>query len=259
MSLIQTEMPAFDVRQVDHVAVSSDRFETWSAVRRVASGAAFRILGEQPGREVVVAPIRGGEGDAAPRFGLSVEPCPGGGSWLSVEVRAPSSSSDVRALTWLSHALRHAALSLLVPPVLSPLRRGSFGSMPGDDLLPRARLQTTYHVDLDASPAAVWPWLAPRSAGLDGFGALALEPGTAIVLGAPGLRAGRPFLATWTFTLDAMKDDTTRLTTRVRADSEAALELASVRPLVQGLREVMAHSFPMMVGRSPRTSVTMRV
>lgn len=40
--------------------------------------------------------------------------------------------------------------------------------MPGDDLVPEARLQTTRAVTITAEPAAVWPWLVQMGPGRAG-------------------------------------------------------------------------------------------
>jgi len=105
-------------------------------------------------------------------------------------------------------------------------------ALPGDDILPGARDQVTHHIDIEAPPAALWPWLVQmgcrrggwyswdlldnagvRSAdrivpelqhlavgdivpltprGPDGVAVLVLEPPRALVLGDPSLLPGRP-------------------------------------------------------------------
>ena len=42
------------------------------------------------------------------------------------------------------------------------------GTLPGDDLLPDAALQSTRAVTIDAEPAAVWPWLVHMGSGRGG-------------------------------------------------------------------------------------------
>jgi protein-S-isoprenylcysteine O-methyltransferase Ste14 len=101
----------------------------------------------------------------------------------------------------------------------------------GDELLPAARTQVTHHIDIDAPPAKVWPWLVQMGRGRggwyswdlldnggvrsaheiepalqdvsvgdvlpikpespDGFAVLRLEPARALVLGDPSLLPGR--------------------------------------------------------------------
>jgi proline iminopeptidase len=102
----------------------------------------------------------------------------------------------------------------------------------GDDVLPEARAQTTHHIDIDAPPADVWPWLVQmgrrrggwyswdvldnggrpsadriiaalqklevgdilpmKEEGPGGFAVLVLDPPRALVLGDPSLLPGRP-------------------------------------------------------------------
>lgn len=104
--------------------------------------------------------------------------------------------------------------------------------LPGDDLLPAARAQVTHHVDIDAPPAEVWPWLVQmgrrrggwyswdlldnggvpsadrifpelqklavgdvlpiKATGPDGMTVVLLDPPRALVLGDPSLLPGRP-------------------------------------------------------------------
>jgi hypothetical protein len=123
--------------------------------------------------------------------------------------------------------------------------------LPGDELVPDAKLRWTHGVTIRAGPADVWPWLVQmgcRRAGWysydgldnggspsaerivpelqraavgdvfpmtptaeDGFVVRAIDPGRALVLGDP---TGS---ATWAFTLVPIDERTTRLVTRVRA------------------------------------------
>jgi proline iminopeptidase len=39
----------------------------------------------------------------------------------------------------------------------------------GDDLLPEAHAQATHHIDIDAPPASVWPWLVQMGRGRGGW------------------------------------------------------------------------------------------
>jgi hypothetical protein len=41
--------------------------------------------------------------------------------------------------------------------------------LPGDDLVPKPRLKATHAVTIEASPAAVWPWLVQIGQGRGGF------------------------------------------------------------------------------------------
>jgi pimeloyl-ACP methyl ester carboxylesterase len=131
-----------------------------------------------------------------------------------------------------------AAMRDIVRPLCSPtpaalpvIRDPARLTLPGDELLPSARAEVTHHVDIQASPDRVWPWLvqmgrrrggwyswdlldnggAPsadrilpelqqlvvgdvlpvKAKGPDGFTVLALEPPSALVLGDPSLLPSR--------------------------------------------------------------------
>ena len=45
------------------------------------------------------------------------------------------------------------------PEVRSELHDVRRLNLPGDDLLPLARAEVTHHVDIQAPPEKVWPWL----------------------------------------------------------------------------------------------------
>ncbi len=104
-------------------------------------------------------------------------------------------------------------------------------TLPGDDLLPDARAEVTHHVDIQAPPERVWPWLVQmgrrrggwyswdlldnggvpsadrivpelqqlavgdilpiKASGSEGFAVLVLDPPRALVLGDPSLLPGR--------------------------------------------------------------------
>jgi hypothetical protein len=64
----------------------------------------------------------------------------------------------------------------LTTPVLRPwhMRWGATeaevaGSMPGDDIVPRAQFNATRSVTIDATPARVWPWIAQLGYRRGGF------------------------------------------------------------------------------------------
>jgi len=113
------------------------------------------------------------------------------------------------------------------PEVASDVREGARTALPGDELLPAARAEVTHHVDIEASPEAIWPWLVQmgrrrggwyswdlldnggvpsadrivpelqnlavgdilpiKAEGPEGFAVLALDPPRALVLGDPSL------------------------------------------------------------------------
>jgi hypothetical protein len=116
-------------------------------------------------------------------------------------------------------------------PHVAPADRAT---LPGDDLLPAARAQATHHIDIEAAPDRVWPWLVQMGRGRagwyswdrldnggipsadriipalqtlavgdilpikpnspDGMAVLALDPPRALVLGDPSLLRGRSAL-----------------------------------------------------------------
>ncbi len=130
-------------------------------------------------------------------------------------------------------------------------------SLPGDDLLPGARYSLTHAADIEAPPALVWPWLmqlgcdrggwysidALDHAGVpsvdhlvpewtdrrlgdkvattleqDGFYAVrAIEPGHLLALAGETDRLGGHVQMIWSFVLEPIGEDATRLVTRVRA------------------------------------------
>jgi hypothetical protein len=42
-------------------------------------------------------------------------------------------------------------------------------SLPGDDLVPNAKLKATHTITINASPAQIWPWLVQIGQGRGGF------------------------------------------------------------------------------------------
>lgn len=262
MSLLDTLMPSYGVREVDHVAVRAGADATWNAIRAidfrrvplVRNPFAIRlvsdrirarlrgapspqprmgdILGEDPGREIVV----GAPGQVA--WSLSVAPRPGG-SWLTIDVRVAASERaarvrsrrSLRVAGHLARALRRA-VGGRVAEELGRAASDEQAVLAGDDLLPAARAQVTHHVDIEAPPSEVWPWLVQmgrrrggwyswdlldnggvpsadriipalqrlavgdvlpvKPEGEDGFAVLVLEPPRALVLGDPSLLPRRP-------------------------------------------------------------------
>jgi len=160
--------------------VASSRIED---ITRTGSG--FVLLGEEPGREVVV----GSAGKfwqptinfasvtaetfssfSDPGFGklawcLRVDPRAGGGSWVGVEVRVAAtdaaSLARFRRYWWLigrfSHAIRRGLLHTLVRELGAADEEGR--PVPGDPILPERRFQKTHAVIIESPPSRVWPWL----------------------------------------------------------------------------------------------------
>jgi hypothetical protein len=78
-----------------------------------------------------------------------------------------------RSFAWLGGGL---ALAVFYATVLRPRQRHwgassdeAFRLLPGDDLVPQPRLETTHALTIQAPPAAVWPWLAQLGQGRGGF------------------------------------------------------------------------------------------
>jgi hypothetical protein len=152
----------------------------------VAPGTRWLLLGEEPGHEVAVgsagrfwrsriefAPLHAagfrsfdeaGFGKVA--WSLRVDPRADGGSWITLELRV--GATDVRSWRrfrryWaligpFSQALRRGALRLLERE-LGPVGNEEAAALPGDTLLPGARLQRTHSRFIEAPPSSVWPWL----------------------------------------------------------------------------------------------------
>jgi hypothetical protein len=220
MSLIRELIPAPRLRQVERVAVAAPPAEAWRLLRHVdiyrhvpifrrlialrglpdrlrgraapplaratiddiAARSEFRVLAEEPGREVVLGAIgtfwqptilwRQVAPDAFERFdtpgwgkvawNLRVDPR-GAGCWVTCEVRVTVTSDDAwprfqrywRIIGRFSHGVRRAFLSSVARELGVPGR----DPLPGDDLLPGARFERTHAVTIEAPPARVWPWL----------------------------------------------------------------------------------------------------
>jgi hypothetical protein len=150
------------------------------------AGSGFRLLGEEPGREVVVGAIgkfwqpvieyaavtsadftpfdRPGYGKLA--WCIRVDPREGGGSWVGFELRVgatdPASLARFKRYWWIigrfSHAMRRHFLTKLAKelgPAVSDARR----RLPGDEILAATRAQKTHGVTIEAPVEKVWPWL----------------------------------------------------------------------------------------------------
>lgn len=170
-----------------------------------------------------------------------------------------------------THAIRTVVLGLLEKQLdaIDP----EHTALPGDLLMP-ARSTRTMGVVVEATPLEVWPWLLQLGSGRAGWYALdaaptgaprpddvihpewqhlevgalvgpregsdsplavlELDPGRALVLGSPSLRAPRhpprslepDFKVTWAFVLEPIGDEACWLGARVRADTAFGLELA---------------------------------
>jgi hypothetical protein len=148
-------------------------------------GSGFLVLGEEPGREVVVGAVgkfwqpaieyasvtpAGFLAFDRPGFGklawcIRVDPREGGGSWVGFELRV--GATDAASLArfqhywWIigrfSHAIRRSFLGRLVEE-LGPAGSDERRRIEGDDLLV-ARFQKTHGITIEAPVDKVWPWL----------------------------------------------------------------------------------------------------
>jgi hypothetical protein len=150
------------------------------------AGSGFLLLGEEPGREVVVGAVgkfwqpaieyaavtpAGFTAFDRPGFGklawcIRVDPREGGGSWVGFELRVgatdPASLARFKRYWWIigrfSHAIRRSFLGKLVAE-LGPAGSDERRSLPGDEILAASRVQKTHGVTIEAPVASVWPWL----------------------------------------------------------------------------------------------------
>lgn len=204
-------------------------------------------------------------------WGLSVVPRRSGGSWVTFELRVALTDAVSEAAfdrSWkvispFTHAIRTVVLGLLEKQLdaIDP----EHTALPGDLQMP-ARYTRTTGVVVEATPMEVWPWLlqlgreddvlhpewqhlevgalvGPRDGSISGspLAVLELDPGRALVLGSPSLRAPPrglepDFKVTWAFALEPIGDEACWLGARVRADTALGLEQA----LRQGW-EVLGH------------------
>ena len=148
-----------------------------------ARGPGFQILGEEPGREVVVgalgrfwkpniewAAVTPADFPGFPEKGwgkvawsLRVDPREAGGSWISFEVRVGATdavSFERFRPYWMligrfSRAIRRAGLHQMAKVLGAPPPAPAAG----DDLLPSAAFERTHEQFIEAPPSRVWPWL----------------------------------------------------------------------------------------------------
>jgi hypothetical protein len=155
------------------------------------TGSGFLLVREEPGREVVVgsvgkfwkpaiefAPVTAEQFPSfhEPGFGklawcIRVDPRAGGGSWITVELRVGATDSKSwsrfqrywRFIGRFSHAIRHGVMRLLAEELWAPPADGS-RPLPGDELLPKARLRKTHAITIESPMEQVWPWLLQMGA-----------------------------------------------------------------------------------------------
>ncbi len=149
------------------------------------SGSGFLLLGEAPGKEVVI----GSAGKfwqpkiefarvtsetftafAEPGYGklawcFRVEPREGGGCWISVELRVGATDAEAlarfrpywRLIGRFSRAIRRGLLRRVLAD-LGPVEPEG-RSMPGDEVVSRPRFVRTHTTVIESPPGEVWPWL----------------------------------------------------------------------------------------------------
>lgn len=220
----------------------------------VAPGKGFHLLAETPGREVVAGAIgkfwrpsipfvdtspetfshfaETGYGKVA--WSLEVAPRAGGGSWVIVDLRVDATDDASWhdfvpywiAIGRFSRAIRKGLLARVVRK-LGRGKRDAYRALPGDELLPHARVVRTDAVTIEAPASCVWPWLVQMGCrragwysldcldnagvpsanrilpelqhiavgdripatpkGEDGFAVLAVDPERSLILGSPRL------------------------------------------------------------------------
>ena len=275
-------------RQTPELALSID------GMRSTADQPGFQVLAEAFEREVVVGAIgkvwhleipfvHAADAEAFRAFSepgfvkvawaFQLSPLGEHGTHVVIELRVDATDAESWAkfrryfavIGLGSRFVRRSILSALAREHGTPDSREEQRSLPGDDLVPDARAQTTHAVTIAATPEAVWPWLlqmgrgrmelrvgdviAATRAGDDGFEVLAIEPDSALILGGlhdADARRQRPFASerpehfwqiTWSFSLERIGPMTTRLHVRARAAFPAgggirAMWIKPIHPLM---------------------------
>lgn len=110
-------------------------------------------------------------------WSLRVEPRGEAGTRLFLEVRLTATDDAswhlmnryfLRVAPFGRFVLRHVAAMLADElGALDEIER--VRALPGDELIPHAKAQITHHVDIEATPAAIWPWLVQMGRGRAGL------------------------------------------------------------------------------------------
>jgi hypothetical protein len=161
------------------------------------TGAGFRLLDEQPGSAFTVGAIgRFWKPDiefadvAADRFASFAEPGWGKVAWeirceprgvsgarIVIEVRVGATDETswrrvrryYRLIAPFSHFIRRHTLALVARELGALDAAEEARALPGDELVPDASEQLTHFVDIDATPAVIWPWLVQMGCGRGGW------------------------------------------------------------------------------------------
>jgi hypothetical protein len=184
-SLIAEFMPSYSLRQIERIAVGAPPAQAYCVARavdlhrvplvrrlsRLASwlrigdlarpGSGFVIVGEEPGREIVIAAERPGFAKLA--CSIRIDRRVGGGSWLTVEVRVTAADAASLVIGRFAHAVRHGVLRLLAAE-LGPVEADATRALAGDGLLAVTRFQKTHATTIEAPVEHVWPWLVQMGA-----------------------------------------------------------------------------------------------
>ncbi|HEX4923166.1 MAG TPA: hypothetical protein VFV50_03740 [Bdellovibrionales bacterium] len=227
-TLIEKQMPGYQMRQVDRVRVGASPGRAWRVVRNLDTqshflsrmlfalralperlfkrsenaaalipprstiedftgpGKGFKILAEEPGREIVVGSVgkfwkpaiewaeiepssfgafsAAGYGKLA--WSLRVDPDGHGGSWITWDLRVGTTDTA----TWrffryywfligsFSHLLRRSALHAMARELGGSPSEERL-ALTADELVPQPKYQKTMSITIEAPPERVWPWL----------------------------------------------------------------------------------------------------
>ena len=170
--------------------------EATARIEDITNETGFLIVGEEPGREVVVGSVGKfwqakiefarvapanftsfSEADFGKlAWSLRVDPRDDGGAWITIDLRVAATDGASLArfrrywtiIGRFSRAIRRAVLSecaeKLGALVLDRTRR-----LPGDEILAVADAQQTHAITIEAPPASVWPWLVQMGCQRAGF------------------------------------------------------------------------------------------
>ena len=153
-------------------------------------------------------------------------------STMSVDIEAPAD----RVWPWL---------------VQMGCRRAGWYSI---DRLDNGGLPSADHIVGDLQHIAVGDILPATPRGDEGFAVLRVDPNRVLVLGSPSLlpdataknlkwsMASAPYDATWSFVLEPIGDDATRLITRVRAQFEPSISMTIASPAILTAHYVMENA-----------------
>lgn len=115
------------------------------------------------------------------RIAWSLETVPwGDGSRVTLELRLDATDEEswkrfrryYRVIRPFSHFIRRRGLMTLARALGTGVAALDEIELPGDERIVRPRGQLTHHVDIEAEPAAIWPWLLQMGCGRGGWYAI---------------------------------------------------------------------------------------